>query len=150
LQALIKMAARARVSGLRTAPNRALLLVGVPRDAARDVVAAARTLDFIVDADDPRRRVIACVGAPSCSSGQIPARALAPAIAQAVSASDAPGIIHVSGCVKGCAHPAAAPMIIIGRNGACEIYRGPQRLDVVTVDALPERVGQLISHGARS
>jgi precorrin-3B synthase len=150
LQSLIDMAAHARVSGLRTAPNRALLLVGVSPDAAHDVVAAARAMDFIVDANDPRRRVIACVGAPSCSSGQIPARALAPAIAQAVNGSDASGVIHVSGCIKGCAHPAAAPMTIVGRNGACEIYRGDQCVDSVTVDALPERVGQLISHGVRS
>jgi precorrin-3B synthase len=150
LQSLIDMAARARVSGLRTAPKRVLLLVGVPQDAAHEVVAAARAMDFIVDADDPRRRVIACVGAPSCSSGQIPARALAPAIAQAVRAGDAPGVIHVSGCIKGCAHPAAAPMTIVGRNGACEIYRGDQRLGSVTVDALPERIGQIIRHGGRS
>jgi precorrin-3B synthase len=150
LQALIDTATRAGVSGLRTAPKRALLLVGVPRDAAHEFVAAARAMDFVVDANDPRRRVIACVGAPSCSSGQIPARALAPAIAQAVNAGDAPSVIHVSGCIKGCAHPAAAPITIIGRNGACEIYRGDQRLDSVTVDALPERVGEFVRHGGRS
>jgi precorrin-3B synthase len=150
LQSLIDMAARARVSGLRTAPKRSLLLVGVSPDAAHDVAAAARAMEFIVDADDPRRRVIACVGAPGCSSGQIPARALAPAIAQAVSAGDAPSVIHVSGCIKGCAHPAAAPMTIVGRNGACEIYRGDQRLDSVAVDALPGRIGQLIRQGLRS
>jgi precorrin-3B synthase len=150
LQSLIEIAAHVQVSGLRTAPKRALLLVGVAQNAVHDVVVAARAMGFIVDADDPRRRVIACTGAPRCSSGQIPARALAPAIAQAVSASDAPGVIHISGCIKGCAHPAAAPMTIVGRNGACEIYRGDQRVDTVTVDALPERVGQLIRHGADS
>jgi precorrin-3B synthase len=149
LQALIDMAALAGASGLRTAPKRALLLIGVPRDSAHDFVAGVRAMGFIVDADDPRRRVIACAGAPSCSSGQIPARALAPAIAQAVSAIDTPGVIHVSGCIKGCAHPAAAPMTIVGRNGACEIYRGDRRVDSVTVEALPERVCQLISHGGR-
>jgi precorrin-3B synthase len=150
LQSLIDMAARAGASGLRTAAKRALLLVGVSPDAAYEVAAGARALGFIVDADDPRRRVIACAGAPSCSSGQIPARALAPVIAQAVSAGDAPGIIHVSGCIKGCAHPAAAPMTIVGRNGACEIYRGDQRVDSVTVDALPGRIRELIRHGDRS
>jgi precorrin-3B synthase len=150
LQSLIDMAARAGASGLRTAPKRALLLVGVSPAAAHEVAVGARAMGFIVDADDPRRRVIACAGAPSCSSGQIPARALAPAIAQAVSASDAPGIIHVSGCIKGCAHPAAAPMTIVGRNEACEIYRGDQRVDSVTVDALPGRIRELIGHGDRS
>jgi precorrin-3B synthase len=150
LQALVDMAAQAQVSGLRTAPKRALLLVGVPRDSAHDVVAAARALGFIVDANDLRRRVIACAGAPSCSSGQIPARALAPAIAQTLLGSDVQGIIHISGCIKGCAHPAAAPMTIVGRNGTCEIYRGDDRVDSVTIDALPERVGELIRQGARS
>jgi precorrin-3B synthase len=150
LQALIDMAARAGASGLRTAPKRALLLIGVPQDSVHDVVAGVRARGFIVDADDPRRRVIACAGAPSCSSGQIPARALAPAIAHAMRTSDVPRVIHVSGCIKGCAHPAAAPMTIVGRNGACEIFRGDQRVDCVTVDALPGRLGELIRQGAQS
>ena len=142
LQSLIDIAVQAGIWELRTAPKRALLLLGVPRNIANEVVSAVHALGFIFDAGDPRRRVIACAGAPICSSGQIPARALAPAVAQDM--SGAPGIVHISGCVKGCAYPAAAPMTIVGRNGACEVYWGDDRLGSVTADALPEQLARLI------
>jgi precorrin-3B synthase len=148
LQSLVDLAAHVQAAGLRTAPKRALLLVGVPANAADDVVAAAKAMNFVVEASDPRRRVIACAGAPICSSGQIPSRALAPVVAEALSASDAPHLVHISGCVKGCAYPAAAPMTIVGRNGACEIYRDDDRVGSATVDALPEQLGQLIRMGS--
>jgi precorrin-3B synthase len=144
LQSLVDLAALVGAAGLRTAPKRALLLVGIPADVADDVVAAATAMNFIVDAADPRRRVIACAGAPICSSGQIPSRALAPVVTEALSASDAPDLVHISGCVKGCAYPAAAPMTVVGRNGACEIYRGDDRVGSATIEALPEQLVRLI------
>lgn len=144
LQSLVDLAAHVRAAGLRTAPKRALLLVGVPADLADDVVAAAKAMNFVVDAADPRRRVIACAGAPICSSGQIPARALAPVIAETLSAGDMPSLVHISGCAKGCAYPAAAPMTIVGRNGACDIYRGDDRIGSAAVGSLPEQLGRLI------
>jgi len=142
LQALIDVAVQAGIWELRTAPKRALLLLGVPRDIAQEVFAAVHALGFIVEASDPRRRVIACAGAPICSSGQIPARALAPAVAQVMSGT--PGIVHISGCVKGCAYPAAAPMTIVGRNGVCEVYWGDDRVGAVAAEALPEQLARLI------
>jgi precorrin-3B synthase len=148
LRSLVDLAAHVQAAGLRTAPKRALLLVGVPANVADDVVAAAKAMNFVVEASDPRRRVIACAGAPICSSGEIPSRALAPVVAEALSASGAPHLVHISGCVKGCAYPAAAPMTIVGRNGACEIYRGDDRVGSATVDALPEQLGQLIRMGS--
>src|SRR5262245_35883981 len=42
--------------GLRTAPARALLVVGVTEAAARRLVDIAQRLEFIVRADDPRRQ----------------------------------------------------------------------------------------------
>jgi precorrin-3B synthase len=144
LLSLVDLAGHVRAAGLRTAPKRALLLVGVPANVADDVVAAAKAMNFIVEAGDPRRSVIACAGAPICSSGQIPSRALAPVVAEALSAGDAPDLVHVSGCIKGCAYPAAAPITIVGRNGACEIYRGGERIGSATVDSLPEQLSRLI------
>ena len=82
LSRLIDAARRAGAAGLRTAPGRALLLVGLTAAAARQIVAEAGALGFIVDPADPRRRVVACAGAPICASGEIPARAMAPAIAE--------------------------------------------------------------------
>ena len=42
----------------------------------------AEALGFIVAANDPRRHIVACAGAPICSSAHIAARALAPRIAE--------------------------------------------------------------------
>ena len=48
------------------------------RHAASSFAAAAEALGFIVRADDPRRHVVACAGAPICASAHIAARAIAP------------------------------------------------------------------------
>ncbi len=84
LTRLIDGAKRAGASGVRTAPGRALLLVGLSPEAAADVRTQAGRLGFIVEPSDPRCKVIACAGSPVCASGQIPSRSLAAALAQAV------------------------------------------------------------------
>ncbi len=77
--------------------------------------------------DDPRRLIAACPGAPSCASGLIPARALAAELAPLLPpeqrAPSGGAIIHISGCPKGCAHPAAAPLTIVGTERGCGIIR---------------------------
>jgi precorrin-3B synthase len=87
---------------------------------------AADTLGFIVDARDSRRRVVACAGAPACASGLIPARTLAAEIAAHLPQGGM--AVHVSGCVKGCAHPAPAPLTIVGTPQGCGlIHNGKAR-----------------------
>jgi precorrin-3B synthase len=149
LHQLIGEAGNGGAAGLRTAPGRALLAIGLSPGAASAFVSRAQALGFIVDPADPRRRVIACAGAPICASGEIPARALAPIVAQAVRASDASGPIHVSGCAKGCAHPSPAPVTIVGRDRACDIHLNGRLVGSATVDALPEQLGRLLSNGMR-
>lgn len=149
LHRLIGAAANGGAAGLRTAPGRALLVVGLSPHGASAFASRAEALGFIVDPADPRRRVIACAGAPICSSGEIPARALAPVVAQAVRASDAPGPVHVSGCAKGCAHPSPAPVTIIGRDRACDIHLDGNLVGSVPVAALPELLGRLLANGSR-
>jgi precorrin-3B synthase len=78
LSRLIAAARRAGATGLRTSAGRALLLVGLSSDAARQFSAEANALGFIVDPADPRRKIVACSGAPICASGEIAARAIAP------------------------------------------------------------------------
>jgi precorrin-3B synthase len=59
--------------------------------------------------------VVACAGAPACGSAKLSTRALAPAIAQAAAPLlDGSLIIHLSGCAKGCAHPGAAALTLVG------------------------------------
>jgi len=117
LERLVDAADAAGGVGLRTAPGRALLAIGVAPGSAAALTLRAENLGFIIRADDPRRRVIACAGAPICASAHIASRALAPAIAADVVVLD--GIIHISGCAKGCAHAAAAALTIVGTAEGC-------------------------------
>ncbi|HRO11562.1 MAG TPA: hypothetical protein PK452_08525, partial [Amaricoccus sp.] len=62
--------------------------------------------------------IAACAGAPACSSGRLAARAIAARIA-AERAEVAAGVpLHVSGCPKRCAQPAApAVTLVAGEDG---------------------------------
>ena len=76
------------------------------------------------------------------------ARALAPAVAQAVRAANVAGPVHVSGCAKGCAHPAPSPLTIIGRAGACDIHLNGTVVSSAKAEALPAELERLLTSGA--
>ncbi|MGH6749331.1 MAG: precorrin-3B synthase, partial [Stellaceae bacterium] len=104
--ALIELMGIAKMNGaqwVRPAPPRALLLGSLSETESGATRKAARRLGFIVDVRDPRRRIVACPGAPSCTSGLIAARAIAAQLADHFPATLR--IVHISGCAKGCAHP---------------------------------------------
>lgn len=126
---------------LRVTPWRAILLARVPSAAP---VAEAAGPDWITDAADPRLRIVACVGAPGCSSATVPARAdaarlaladpsfaLAFGLATRASAQGRGGLplVHVSGCAKGCAHPGPAALTFTGRNGRYDVRRDGRAQD---------------------
>ena len=140
LLGLIETARRSGASGVRTSPGRALLLIGLPSETMPALVAEAATFGFIIDPGDPRRRVVACAGAPICASGEIAARAIAPAIADAARSLPAGDIIHLSGCAKGCAHPAPAPFVVFGRDGRCDVFVDGEFSCTLTADALPRMI----------
>jgi len=119
---LADAAAAAGARGLRTAPNRSLLTIGLTRESAERFSAAAAKLGFVTRADDPRRHVIACAGAPLCASAYIAARAIAPDIAATAAPYLSDGLtVHLSGCAKGCAHSGAAPLTVVGTPGDCAL-----------------------------
>ena len=122
LEKIAGAAAAAGARGLRTAPNRALLAIGLsPQDAAA-FFAAADQLGLVTHASDPRRHVIACAGAPLCVSGYIAARALAPRIVAAAAPYLGDGsTLHISGCGKGCAHAGAASLTVVGTVNHCAL-----------------------------
>jgi precorrin-3B synthase len=142
LEELTHAAAETGATGYRTAPGRALVVMGVTEDGAGHLANIARRLGFIVRADDPRRRVVACAGAPICASAEIPTRALAPSLAAnaAIAGADAP-MVHLSGCAKGCACPRSAPLTVVGIEGRCGVVvNGSARdepLVMLTPEALP-------------
>ena len=147
LERLTEAAGTAGAIGLRAAPGRALMIIGLKQEASSSLVAAAERLGFIVRAGDPRRYVVACAGAPICSSAHIAARAVAPEIAQA----SAPHLgrsfaIHISGCVKGCARPAPAALTIVGAPGGCALIADGSTFDIpyalVPTNALPAAIAK--------
>lgn len=108
-EALIALAECPGLTTIRLAPGHTLLLDNV----STDVLDRAAALGFITKFNDPRRHVSACIGSEGCASGHIPARRLANALAPHVAADRH---LHVSGCTKGCAHPRAADLTLVGRN----------------------------------
>jgi precorrin-3B synthase len=119
---LARISAAYGACSIRPAPGRALLLIGVAEEQAASLADVAEATGFIARADDPRRRIVACPGMPACASGLIAARMLAREIAAQL---PSPGeTIHISGCAKGCAHPAPAALTVVGTERGCGIIRG--------------------------
>lgn len=144
LEALMSLLRAAGASGIRTSPDRALLILGIAPDRAAAVADAVERLGFIVAADDPRRRVVACAGAPICASGEFAARASAPGVAEAVAPLIRPGeVIHLSGCAKGCAHQGRAALTVVGRDGACDLVVDGGAERRCAPEQLPQRLAEL-------
>jgi precorrin-3B synthase len=80
-------------------------------------------MGLIVDANDPRRSVIACPGAPDCSQSRGETRRhverLAP-LARHYAGSDGVGL-HISGCGKGCARQQSTPVTLVLDRGRFDI-----------------------------
>lgn len=126
LIALLRIARANGAAWVATAPQRTLLLGPISEMTAFALGTAADTLGFVVDARDARRRVVACAGAPACTSGLIPARSLAAEIASRLGQGKM--AVHVSGCAKGCAHHHPAPLTIVGTaQGAAFVRDGTAR-----------------------
>ena len=144
LENLLDAATSLDADGIRPAPGRVLLFVGLRRAGVAPLVASAKKLGFITDPKDPRRRVVACVGAPICGSGEIPARALGPQVAQAAAGLIGRSeVIHISGCAKGCAHRGAAALTAVGRAGQCDLLVDGAPAGSVAIETLPQDIAQL-------
>ncbi|MEP9396177.1 precorrin-3B synthase [Mesorhizobium sp. KR2-14] len=112
---LTKIAEGFGATEIRPALQRSLILLGLAESACAPLLAEAEKLGFVTDPLDPRRMIAACPGAPACASGRIAARELAEEIArESGSALDPSVTLHISGCAKGCAHPARAALTLVG------------------------------------
>ena len=154
LEEFVAAAAAAGPRGLRSAPNRGLLAIGLTSKGAAQFFAAAASLGFITAPDDPRRHVVACAGAPLCASAYIAARAIAPDIAVAAAPYLSDGLtIHVSGCAKGCAYPGAAPLTVVGAKDDCGLIANGSARDApfaaVPLRELPDVVADYLREGRR-
>jgi precorrin-3B synthase len=154
LEHLAEAASAAGAIGIRAAAGRVLVFVGLRQAAASTFVNAAERLGFIVAAGDPRRRIVACAGAPICSSAYIAARALGPRVAEIAAAHlDSSHQIHISGCAKGCAHAGRAALTIVGSPNGCALIANGSARDipfaVIATDELTVAIGNYLPITAR-
>ncbi len=110
---------------LHLTPWRAVILAGIALHDVPALANAASGLGLIVDADDPRRGIVACVGRSGCASASVDTRADAAGLLEL----GLQGPIHVAGCAKGCAHPAPAPLTLVGNGGSYDIIRDGRASD---------------------
>jgi len=82
--------------------------------------AAAGSFETLISSpEDPRLNVDSCAGKPYCPQATVETRRLASKLA-----GRWPGHLHVSGCSKGCTHPAPADVVLVGRNGRFDLVMG--------------------------
>lgn len=113
--AICRAAETSGAGEIRFAQQRAILILGLSRSACAELQRKAASLGFVTDPLDPRRMIAACPGAPACASGRIAAREVAEEIARDSGAALDPSVtLHISGCAKGCAHPARAALTLVG------------------------------------
>ena len=115
---LLAEAAELSDGELRLTPWRALLIVGRQFPELRKLA----ELGLIIDDGDPLRLIAACTGAPGCKNGTTQTHVDARRLAALATQIGGQGIaLHVSGCVKGCAHPAPAPLTLVARSGRYDL-----------------------------
>jgi precorrin-3B synthase len=97
---------------IRPTPWRMLFLVGATGLSAIH--------GLITDASDPLLRITACTGAPGCPQGLGETRQLARQLALHLPATQT---LHLSGCAKGCAHPAPANLTLTATGYGYDLIR---------------------------
>lgn len=95
-----------------------LLLIGLDMARASLLARLAARHGLVSDPADPSLAIAACPGIGRCASSRIDTAGLAAAMAAGPSELFDDGLfVHVSGCIKGCAHAARAPLAFAGLDG---------------------------------
>jgi precorrin-3B synthase len=115
---LSRLCERARaldIETLRPSLNHSLLFFG-SQDACGALMQTAGSSGFMTRAGDARSSIAVCPGAPGCASAFFPTHDLAAfASRELASLLDGSFTLHISGCGKGCAHPAPSPLTFSGK-----------------------------------
>lgn len=115
LAALVRALAGCGATEFRLAPHHTLLVRGLRAEALAAVQARAMRERVWSTQDAPGRAVSVCAGAAGCAAASFDTHAAADAlVAEAGDLLDGSFDVHVSGCPKGCAHPAAAAVTLCG------------------------------------
>lgn len=132
-----ELAGERGIGEARLTPWRTVLVPGVKPEKMpriRPWIAAGR---FVFSTDDPRLAVACCAGSSGCRQASVAARedgeALAP-LARHLARSGT--TLHVSGCEKGCAHPAPALVTLVGRDGRYDLVRDGRPWDTPRMTGL--------------
>jgi precorrin-3B synthase len=119
---LDRLGAGAERAEIRLSPWRGLAFRDLGHTQAKALMALAGELGLVTRDDDPRLSVQTCAGSPACSRAEAPTMADAAVLSHAAADLLAQGVrLHVSGCVKACAHPAAADLTLLARAGRYDV-----------------------------
>jgi precorrin-3B synthase len=103
------------ISDIRLSPGHGLILTGLNRGEAMKALEAARRHGFWTSLAEPRANVSLCAGTSGCASAHFETKAVAEEVARNTpSLLDGSITLHLSGCPKGCAHPAPAALTLTG------------------------------------
>ena len=150
LRALIERARTLAASGLRLTPWRAFLMTGLDHRGAEGLVRSMAELGLIVNADDPRLRIAACPGAPACMHGCRSVRDDATRWAPLLPKGE-DVILHVSGCAKGCARPAATAVTLTATATGYDLSLGARAGDPPVRRSLSDaEIARLLANGGAS
>ncbi len=123
----------------RLAPHRTLLVRGLCEGTLAAAKAHADREGFWSSADAPGRAISICAGAAGCASGTFDTHAAADAmVAHAGALLDGSVDVHISGCPKGCAHPAGAAVTLCGTAAGIGLVVHGRAGDTPTATVSPE------------
>ena len=129
---------------LRVTPWQSLLVPNVAEGAVSHVEHGLRSLGFVLDAQHPLARTIACAGSAGCTKGLADTKADALRLMDRLPA----GIeVHLSGCVRSCAAAHCAPYTLLAvEPGRYDVYRRAPatRSDTITARDNAARFGERI------
>ncbi len=107
---------------VRLSPWRGIVFPSVRQQHLAALIVLASGAGLIAEPDNPRLGVFACPGSPDCANASVATRRDASRLVAAAGPLLRGGArIHVSGCAKGCAHPGAAALTLVGDDGAYRV-----------------------------
>ena len=114
-QVLVAVAGLAVANGadLRLTPEHSFAFCGLPSSAARQLMADLGDLGLVVDRNDPKAAISACVGSAGC----LWAHADTHSVAADLAASCKVGRVHLSACAKRCGAPAGVRQLVADESG---------------------------------
>lgn len=133
LRALAQSVADSDTTMFHLTPWRTLISPGQTNDVLETLLAVAHDANLIIASDDPRLAIEACPGQPACACAQTETLRDAHALAthlQTEGNSIEPGLIHVSGCTKGCAYQKSARVTLAGVEGCYSLVINGKADDV--------------------